>query len=137
MQYCASIKKDDDGYMVTFPDIPNAFTHGDTLEDAKKYAAEALNGVLASDFERGFTIPKPKQYTGKYMYRIGVYPHIALSFALRALRKKQTQKDVAKHLGISYQAYQRLENPRTCNPTVKTLERIAEVLGKDMKITFS
>jgi antitoxin HicB len=35
---------------------------------------------------------------------------------------------------VSYQAYQKLENPRRCNPTVKTLERISEALGMDLKI---
>ena len=43
---------------------------------------------------------------------------------------------IAKKLGISYQAYQKLENPRKCNPTVKTLEKISEVLGKNLVISL-
>jgi predicted RNase H-like HicB family nuclease len=33
------------------------------------------------------------------------------------------EADIARKLGLSYQSYQRLENPRKANPTVKTLER--------------
>ena len=50
----------------------------------------------------------------------------------RSLKVRQTPRK----LGISYQAYQRLENPRRCNPTVKTLERIASVLDKRVEIAI-
>jgi len=39
-------------------------------------------------------------------------------------------------LNISYQVYQRLENPRKANPTVKTLEKIARVFGKHVELSF-
>jgi len=32
--------------------------------------------------------------------------------------------------------YQRLENPQKSNPTIKTLERIANVYSCDLKISF-
>ncbi|WP_224984031.1 helix-turn-helix domain-containing protein [Geomonas agri] len=35
---------------------------------------------------------------------------------------------VGRH--IAYQVYQRLENPRKANPTIKTLEKIAKVFGR-------
>ena len=31
----------------------------------------------------------------------------------------------------------KLENPRKCNPTIKTLEKISAVLGKKLKIAFN
>jgi antitoxin HicB len=34
------------------------------------------------------------------------------------------------------QSYQRLENPRKANPTVKTLERIAHVYGRELSISM-
>ncbi|HHE39172.1 MAG TPA: XRE family transcriptional regulator, partial [Candidatus Cloacimonetes bacterium] len=47
----------------------------------------------------------------------------------------KSQIEIAKKLGISYQAYQKLENPRKCNPTLKTLEKIAKTMKK--KIEFA
>ena len=52
---------------------------------------------------------------------------------LRTLRADRPQTEVARQLNISYQVYQRLENPRKANPTVKTLEKIACVFGKRIK----
>ena len=45
---------------------------------------------------------------------------------------KFTQKQLAAKLGISYQAYQRMERPGRSNVTVHTLERIAEALGSEL-----
>jgi hypothetical protein len=39
-----------------------------------------------------------------------------------------------RRLGLSYQAYQRLENPRKSNPTIKTLERIARAFGSELVV---
>jgi antitoxin HicB len=44
---------------------------------------------------------------------------------------------LARELEISYQAYQKLENPRKCNPTVKKLEKISSVMGRKLEISFS
>ena len=51
--------------------------------------------------------------------------------------RKMTQGDVAKVLGISYQSYQRLEKPGKSNPTLKTLERLAKVFGKELHLDFA
>jgi len=134
MYYYAKIIKQDGDYVVSFPDMPGALTFGETIEDAIKYAGEALNGVFESTFERGYKVPKAKEYKGKNFYRINLYPHVELSYKLRTIRADKTQIDIAKELGISYQAYQKLENPRKCNPTIKTLEKIAKVFKKELVI---
>ncbi len=136
MHYYGKITKEDEMYLVSFPEFENINTYGKTIEDALKNAEEALNGSLESDFERGFTLPVSKEYSGKKYYRIKVYPHLEIAYTLKKLRKNKSQVDIAKELGISYQAYQKLENPRKCNPTVKTLEKISNVLGRKLEITF-
>lgn len=137
MHYYAKIKKTDGVYLVSFPDFPNINTYGETKPEAVQSAAEALNGVLETDFERGFEIPKAKMYKGIGYYTIPVAPHIAIAYTLRQLRKNASQSDIAKRLGISYQAYQKLENPRHSNPTLKTLEKISAILGKQLEIKIS
>ena len=51
-------------------------------------------------------------------------------YTLRKMRVGKSQMQIAHSLGISYQAYQKLENPRKCNPTIKTLEKISSVFGR-------
>jgi antitoxin HicB len=69
-------------------------------------------------------------------YPVPVSNHIVLSLQLRELRGEQSQTDIARKLGLSYQAYQRLENPLKANPTVKTLEKIAHVYGRELSISL-
>jgi len=134
--YTAIIKKSNSVYLVEFPDIPSINTYGETIHDALNNAKEALNGCLESDFERGFKLPKPGKNKSKHGYAIEVEPHISLAYQLRKIRNGMTQSQIAKKLGISYQAYQKLENPRKCNPTVKTLEKVSEVFGKSLVISL-
>ena len=47
------------GYVVTFPAIPNLATQGDTLEEARRMAAEFLRGHLQVLQELGHLLPKP------------------------------------------------------------------------------
>jgi len=133
MVYHCTVKKDGDMFWAQFPDMPNVMTCGFTYEHALEMAKEALDGCLESDISRGMSIPPPAYKKG---HPITVSSHIALSLRLRELRGEQTQTDIAQKLGLSYQAYQRLENPRKANPTVKTLERIARVYGRELNIAL-
>jgi len=141
LTYPARIKKlsEDRTYLVEFPDLPGCLTEGDSLEEAKQNAKEALTGYLASVFERNLTIPDPSALKGKNVYNIEPEPEVAVPIILKKLRetRKLTQSDIAKALGISYQAYQRLEKPGKSNPTLKTLERLAKVFDKDLRLEFA
>ena len=137
MEYFAQVKKSEGSYQVSFPDFPNVNTYGESLEEALDNAKEALNAALEADFERGYSLPSPGNHVGKKGFHpVGLLPHIALAYQLKRLRNGQSQGEVAKKLGITYQAYQKLENPRKCNPTVKTLERLGDLLGKKLVILF-
>ncbi|MFN2359133.1 MAG: type II toxin-antitoxin system HicB family antitoxin, partial [Desulfotignum sp.] len=49
LTYPAHIVKDDDIYLVSFPDLENVSTYGSSIEEALANAEEALNGCLESD----------------------------------------------------------------------------------------
>jgi antitoxin HicB len=133
MIYYCTIEKEGDEYIAQFPDMPNIVTCGFTQEEALAMAGEALEGCLESDISRGLPVPPP---TCKNGHPVSVASHITLSLRLRELRGEQSQSDIARRLGLSYQAYQRLENPRKANPTIKTLERIARVYGRELSISL-
>jgi antitoxin HicB len=133
MTYNCTIEQEGDMFIAQFPDMPNIQTYGNTHEEALAMAQEALEGCLESDISRGLSVPPPAYKGG---YPIPVASHIALSLRLRELRGEQSQTDIARKLGLSYQSYQRLENPRKANPTVKTLERIARVYGRELTISM-
>ena len=137
MYYYAKISKKDGACLVSFPELENINTYGVTLAEAIRNAEEALNGSLESDFERGFSLPEAKEHKSNGYYKIPVLPHLEIAYTLRKLRTGKSQVEIAHSLGISYQAYQKLENPRKCNPTIKTLEKIGAVLGRKLEVSFS
>ncbi|MHB8166001.1 MAG: helix-turn-helix domain-containing protein [Sulfuricella sp.] len=130
------MEKNEGAFLVTFPDLENVVTSGMTIEEAVQNAEDALNGCLASDFERNFDIPDPSSISGERIHLIAVAPHVAVALMLRRLRADKSQVEIARKLNIAYQVYQRLENPRKANPTVKTLEKIARVFGKRVELGF-
>ena len=133
MFYNCTIKKVGVMLIVRFPDIPDIQACGNTQEEALVMARQALDGCLESDISNGLPIPEPNYKEG---YPVPVASNIALCIKLRQLRGKQSQTDIARKLGLSYQAYQRLENPRKANPTVKTLERIAKAYDRELIISI-
>jgi antitoxin HicB len=133
MIYYCTVEKEGDEYIAQFPDMTNVVTCGFTHEEALAMAKEALEGCLEADISHGNEIPPPAYKEG---YPVTVSSHITLSLRLRELRGNQSQTDIAQKLGLSYQSYQRLENPRKANPTIKTLEKIARVYGRELSVSI-
>ncbi len=127
MTYYCEIKENDDKFIAQFPDMTNVLTYADSLEEAKRMAKDALDGVLAVDLENGFSIPEPKFKAG---YAIEVSPKVAFAIELKKARAGQTQKEIAEKAGMTYQQYQRLENPRKTNPTLETLYKLQKVFNR-------
>ena len=138
--YPAIIKydKEDKAYLVSFPDLRGCHTYGETLEEAIGMAREALSAYLASVFERGLKLPEPTKAKGKDVYLVEPDTSVQIPIMLREVRRQEglSQEEVAKRLKISYQAYQKLENPNKCNPTLKTLEKLARVFDKSLFVNL-
>ena len=80
--YCAKLAKDDNGtFLVTFPDVPEAATFGDSREEALFHAQDALESALELYEERGEDFPK-----ARYKSKFPVSPR-ALIAAKLELRK--------------------------------------------------
>ncbi|UTG93170.1 type II toxin-antitoxin system HicB family antitoxin [Geobacter sulfurreducens] len=59
------------GYLVDFPDFEGeAFTEGDTLDEALSNATEVLCLVLGYRLEKGEAVPAPSHIAGPNVYRI-------------------------------------------------------------------
>ena len=58
-KYPALIIKEDDGFVVEFPDLEDVFTQGDTWEEAFENAEDVLNLMLWNREEKKIPIPKP------------------------------------------------------------------------------
>jgi antitoxin HicB len=43
-----------------------------------------------------------------------------------------TLTDIAEQMGIKYQVYQKLENPKTANPTLKTMRKFEQIFDTQL-----
>src|SRR5665213_563656 len=103
--YGAKIEPDDDGFLVTFRDIDNAFTGAPTYEEAVYNAQEVLDLMLLDQLERDETITAPSPIKQGEI-PISVSPDVAAPALLHILRIKnhRSMADIAKTMGVPYQS---------------------------------
>ena len=134
--YPALFKYDEEekAYNVRFPDLPGCFTYGETFDEAKAMAKEALTGYLQSVDARKMRLPDPSKLEGEEV--VYVEPETPVAFAIWLRKQREalglSQSDVAKKLGIKYQTYQRIESPSKTNPTLKTIMRVEKVFNQKL-----
>jgi len=126
------IKAAEGGYIVEFIDIPSCVTEGDTLEEAKEMAKDAISAMLYSLDSRKMTIPEPSTAKGKGIYYIE--PELKVAFAITLKKERErlglSQKDIAERMNVNWAYYQRIENPRRTNPTLGTIEKLQKVFNR-------
>jgi antitoxin HicB len=140
MMYFAKLtKQKDKKYLVEFPELDGCFTEGDNLEQALFNAEEVLGGWLASLCDHNLNIPEFKIYKGKSHHPIPVNVNIEFVINLRKLRKKKkmSQSQVAKKLGITQQAYARLETPYKSNPSLSTIDKISKAFDVVLELKLA
>lgn len=134
--YYARIIKQRGSYLVEFPDLPGCLTEGESLATALANAREALSGWLFVALTHGDDVPLARAHSGREYHSILPDPDVAVPLAIRTGRRQRglTPRQVAAALSISLEAYRRLESPRKSNPTLRTLQRLAEILGLELQL---
>lgn len=125
----------DGGYLVTFPDVPEAITQGDDLTEARASAADALGVALRGRLADGEVLPVPAA-AGAGLIPIPVDPETALKIAvILAYRASGISKaEFARRLGKAANEPYRILDPD--HPTkLKLLNEALAVLGKEMVVT--
>lgn len=133
LSYGAKIEPDGDGYLVTFRDIENAFTYGETLDEAIFNAQEVLDLMLLDRLEKDEEIPVPSKLKNGEVV-IAASPEVVAPALLHIMRtlEHRSMADVARSMGVSYQSYQRIESGK--NLTMKSLKRAAFALDSIVEI---
>jgi antitoxin HicB len=72
-EYPVVLKPDEEGgYVVTFPDVPEAITQGEDVEEAMMYAVDALETALEFYVEGRRPLPVPSKGKAERVVRLGV-----------------------------------------------------------------
>ena len=130
-----SYSKTDKCWYVESPGFYDGYiTYGSSQDEAKDMATEAVTGLLESYLEHGDRFVIPRATTAKGWCNIEVEPGLAFALWLRNTRlsHNMTLADVAEKMGVKYQVYQKLEHPKTANPTLKTIKKLETIFGQEL-----
>ncbi len=139
LAYPAKIeKKTDDGtyYQVTFRDIENCFTQGETKKEAYENAQDVLGFMLQDYVDDERPLPE-SSVARKDEVMIEPLPEVSIPLLIYLARTVHcmTQVQAAKLLGVSKQRYFDIERGK--NLTMKTLGKVAKAMGFKANIALT
>jgi antitoxin HicB len=112
----------DGGFVVTFHDIPEAITQGETVEEALAMAAEALESAMDFYFEgRQYLVELPASLTAKIL------------LLNEMIHQQVRPAELARRLGTTPQAVNRLTNLRHASK-IDGIASAMKALGKTLEI---
>ncbi|CDG47893.1 type II toxin-antitoxin system HicB family antitoxin [Serratia symbiotica] len=133
MRYPVKFEHDETGWCVSFPDIPEALTGGDTREEAIEMAQDALVTAFDFYFEDRRPVPMPSADGEEF---IDVPASVAAKVLLlnAMIATGTTPAQLARRLGTRPQEVNRIV---TLNHATKidTIEAALKALGKRLEIT--
>lgn len=133
MRYPVKFEHDETGWCVSFPDIPEALTGGDTREEALSLAQDALVTAFDFYFEDRRPVPMPSADGEEF---IDVPASVAAKVLLlnAMIATGTTPAELARRLGTRPQEVNRIV---TLNHATKidTIEAALKVLGKRLEMT--
>ena len=136
MKFPVNLKPDvsDGGFVVTFPDVPEAITQGDSIEEALAMAQDALETALEFYFDDKRAVPVPsKAKRGQNVIELPA----SLSAKVLLLNEMVTQNvraaELARRMGTSPQEVNRLTNVRHTT-RIDGIAAALHALGKNLEL---
>lgn len=122
------------GYVVSFPDVPEAITQGRDMDDARAMAEEALGLALLTYPARALPLPKPRA-KGRGLAGIVVAPDVAAKLAvLEAFAAAGISKsELARRIGKDEKEVRRILDPKHATK-LPALTAALRALGKRLVV---
>ena len=135
--YPVRLTPDGGGFLVQFPDIPEAITYGATREEALQLAKDALLTALEFYFEDLREVPKPAP-VGRGEDSVELPPSIAVKVQLlnEMVHQRIKQVDLAKRMHVSPTQVNRMVNLRHATK-IDTLSEAFKALGKRLEFVVA
>jgi antitoxin HicB len=132
--YAARLVNDPDGgVLATFPDVPEAITHGVDRSDALAQAREALAVALFGYLKEGRKVPNARRKSGTL-----VAPHatdvLKIAVVEAWIESGLSKSEFARLLDVDEKEARRILDPDAATKADR-LEQALSVLGKKLHIT--
>jgi antitoxin HicB len=134
-RFPAVVTPDDNGTVfVTFPDVPEAMTNGQTAAEALGHAVDALNVALSFYVDEGQDIPQPSR-PRRGQPVVAVEPLAAIKLAIYQAMRDQgvTVAELARRIGADRKIVRRILD-LDHQSAVSQLEAALAALGKELVI---
>lgn len=129
--------KKDRGYVVTFRDLPEAMTQGDTVEEGLEEAAGALQAALEGRIMDGLDIPAPsKPKRGERLVAVPVQSALKAALYLTMREGGISRVELARWLRIDEKEARRMLDPYH-GTKAERLEQALAVLGKHAELRIA
>jgi antitoxin HicB len=128
---------EEDGYTVTFRDIPEAITQGDTLDEARAMAADALLTAMDFYFEDRRPVPAPSpRRKGEEV--VGLPASVAAKVLLlnEMVRQQVKASELARRLDTSPQVVNRLIDLRHATK-IDAIDAALRALGRELEVSIA
>src|SRR5580698_1912507 len=122
------------GFVVTFPDIPEAITQGENIDDAMIHAADALESALDFYFEEGRRVPMPSRpKRGQRMVELPASVSAKVLLLNEMIAQKVRPAALARRLRVTPQEVTRLIDLRHATK-IDGIAGALKALGKTLEI---
>jgi antitoxin HicB len=134
LAYPVKLSRDGKFLMATFPDIPEAHTQGDSVEDALAMAKDALETALDFYFDERRIVPSPsKPKRGQYVIELPLSVSAKVLLLNEMLHQKVRPAELARRLKTTPQEVNRLTNIRHIS-RIDDIASAMKVLGKTLEV---
>lgn len=134
MRYPVTVKRDGKFFLVTFPDIPEAITQGNDVEDSLRHAADVLESALDFYLESGRPLPIPsKPKRGQRVVELPASVAAKMLLLNEMVVQKIRPVELARRLEVTPQEVTRLIDPRHTSK-IDGIAAALKALGKTMEI---
>ena len=126
----------DGGWTVTFPDVPEAITQGNTPDEVATMAEDALVTALSFYTDDSRPLPRPSAARGRPI--AWVPPLVAAKLALHdaMLAAGTTNAALGKRLRLDEKSVRRLRDPLH-RSHINSVERALRALGRRLEIAVA
>ena len=126
--------KKDGGFVVTFKDVPEAITQGDTVPQALAAAKEALESAMDFYFEDKRAVPAPsKPKRGQHVMELPASLSAKVLLLNEMIAQNVRPAELARRLKTTPQEVNRLTNVRHTT-RIDSIAAALQALGKQLEL---
>ena len=137
LNYPARLVRDGEGFMVSFPDIPEALSCGTTREEALAMAADALTTAMDFYFEDRRQVPEPSE-AKRGQVLVALPPSVSAKILLlnEMLRQGVRPAELARRMHVRPQEVNRITT--LSHPTkIDTISDALAAMGKRLELRLA